>query len=273
MTIGKNIELNFGKKFIFLVFLILLIQPLFSSTLIWSWDENETGINWYRYKTSLDGEYTVLDASVREIETAKKSDILYLSQSRDGIVWSKDSVGIYLKEKKSSNFSLSFSASPYTVSLFSFYNAHSIAGAKDLTTTKYGYSLFSDIKYDFLTNFRLSTSLSYSFGIKSGTVIPGGRNIYNYSIQLGLDWIIKNSSKYKLYVGLSGGVLLITTNNKGDLEEIISFRIGLERSLTEHLSLLLESRLNFSNLNATDPLYNSNTYRIEPIIVGLNYNF
>lgn len=273
MAIGKNLELNFAKKFIFLVFLFLFIQPLFSSTLIWSWDENETGINWYRYKTSLDSEYTIISANLREIETNKETSTLYLSQSRDGIVWSKDSVGIYLKEKKSSKLSFSFSVSPYTISLFSFYNAHSIANAKDLTTTKYGYTLFSNIKYSFLSNFRLTASLGYSFGIKSGTVIPGGRNIYNYSIQLGLDWIIKNSSKYKLYLGLSGGVVLITNNNKGDLEEIISFRVGLERSLTEHLSLLLESSLNFSNLNATDSLYKSNTYRIEPIIVGLNYNF
>lgn len=273
LAIGENLELTFGKKFVLLIFLVLIIQPLFSSTLIWSWDENETGINWYRYKTSIDSEYTLIDSKVREIEIDKEYNKLYLSQSRDGIVWSKDSVGVYLREKNSSKFSLSFYASPYTVSLFSFYNAHSIASAKDLTITKYGYTLSFATKYDLSNSFRLASLVSYSFAIKNGTVIPGARDIYNYSLQLGIDWIIKNNSKYKLYTGLGGGVVLITNNNKGDLEEIITFRIGLERSVTEHLSLLFESSVNYSNLDAADPLYKSNTYRIEPINIGLNYKF
>lgn len=95
-------RLEAGKKRVLLLCLLFLftLANLFSSELSWSWTKTDDAVKYFRYKTDIDGEWTVVESSITCVTTSGSTENLYLEASYDGLTWSGTAVGTYPFEMK-----------------------------------------------------------------------------------------------------------------------------------------------------------------------------
>lgn len=96
----KNIPGVATKRIVLLCLLLFTLIPLFSSSLNWIWENSDENIKYYRYKTALEDEWTIVDSSITSVTTDSSSKNLYLQASFDGVNWSDTSVGTWREKNE-----------------------------------------------------------------------------------------------------------------------------------------------------------------------------
>ncbi len=85
---------------LFCLLFLFTFTPLFSSSLEWHWSTDDTAIKYYRYRTSNNDDWTVLDSTTTKLVTDDTVKTIELQASYDGMVWSGSSIGTYSKTKE-----------------------------------------------------------------------------------------------------------------------------------------------------------------------------
>ncbi len=94
------------------LFLVVTLSSLFSTPLLWSWDNSDNTINYYRWQLGGedDDKWTVVDKTTNNITLDSDNTTLYLQASYDGINWSGSTAGTYteVEEEKTNSKDIGF---------------------------------------------------------------------------------------------------------------------------------------------------------------------
>ena len=275
---GQNLSmLNFSSftKRMLTAALILLFTSfsLFSTAISWTWTTPDSSIRYYRYQ--LNGEkdegWTVIDAAEgKAVIHSSGRNILHIQSSYDGNIWSESTVTTYTKPL---GISLRINSSPYTLAAYSFYNGHSIEGAKDTLRSVYGCSFDMEADFTIYDKVRLYPEAGYTLSVKEETVIPGERNVHYVRLGGGLDLTLSLTDRISVYLGYAAGALFHINNNKANVTPYCSARLGMEYILTGHLTLGAFTRADLAYSNTRNRLTDSVTVLFNPVSVSLSYMF
>lgn len=100
--------ISYKRIVLLLLFLVVTLSSLFSTPLLWSWDNSDNTINYYRWQLGGedDDKWTVVDKTTNSVTLDSNNTTLYLQASYDGIHWSGSTTGTYTEveeEKNNSN--------------------------------------------------------------------------------------------------------------------------------------------------------------------------
>ncbi len=255
--------------------LILLFTsfPLFSSAVSWTWTTPDSAIRYYRYQLNgeKDDRWTVIDSTEgKAVIHSSGRNVLHIQSSYDGNIWSESTVTAYTKPLA---ISLRINSSPYTYTYCSFYNGHSIEGAKDTLRSAYGCSFSIEADFTIEDKVRLYTEAGYALSMKEETVIPGERDVHYVRLGGGLDLTLSITDRISMYLGYGAGALFHINNNKANVTAICSARLGMDYILTAHLTAGAFARVNLAYSDTKNRLTDSMTVLFTPLSVSLSYMF
>ena len=246
---------------------------LFSTAISWAWTTPDSSIRYYRYQLNgeKDDRWTVIDGGEgKAVIRSSGRNVLHIQSSYDGNVWSESTVTTYTKPL---SISLRINSSPYILAAYSFYNGHSIEGAKDRLRSVYGCSFGVEADFTIYDAVRLYQDSEYTLSVKEDTVIPGERNVHYVKLGGGLDLTASVTNRISVYVGYAAGALFHINNNKANVTAYCSARLGMEYILTGHLTAGAFTRADLAYSNTRNRLTDSVTVLFNPVSVSLSYMF
>ena len=225
------------------------------------------------------GEWKTSSADVFSAKTpvkVGKLNIFEIYATLNGVNSESEFFGILpvaKEESRDDHFSLRFTATPYSLAAFDFYNGHVIENATYMTKTKYGLSLDLDLGYIMSDVVRPYFGLGYSVERKDATIIPNAFNVYYAKGLCGLDINLMRKNGFTLSAGAFGGLMMHVNNNKFNISSILGARIDFSYAINDSISVSIGTKASASHLPAAEPLLNSITYLIDPLTLSVEARF
>ncbi len=268
-------RLSVKKKGILSVFLFLFFAsvPLFSSEIAWSWNNPGESVGYYRYQLNGEKEtaWTVIDGSIESVILPSSGrNILHIQASCDGVLWSESAVTSYTKDLA---FSLRTTFAPYGYTYYSFYNGHSIPGARDTMDSVYGLTASIEADFTIMGKVRIYPEAGYSLTLKRETIIPGESSVHYIKAGLGIDLTLPVTDRIELYTGYAAGALFHINNRKANVTAYAAVRLGFDYIMNGHLTLGAFTRVDLAYSYTKNRLTDSITILTEPISLSLSYMF
>ena len=204
---------------------------------------------------------------------SQNGDVINVQSSIDGVNWSPSGNNIYIKEKSSLPFEIRFNLTPYNLDIYDFYNGHEAIGSRTVSSSLYGFNFDLELDWNFASAFRFYPEFSYALGVKPEPVLPNAKIISYLKLGAGFEYLLQLSQPDILTFGLFGGALTSINNKKISITPYFGARLGYQRVLTEHLTLSAFTRVSLSFYKTNEALYDSLTIFLEPVCVGISYNF
>ena len=243
-----------------------------------SWN-NRDDYTYLRYQrdSEIEDNWTVIDGGEESIVLPYHEGLntYYIQSSFDGVNWSESASSTYTYEKKSVEIPLSLrvNLAPYSAAVYYFYNGHYIDNAKTLMGTVYGTSESIELDWTPFSFLRIYPEAGYAYEMKIQTVIPKRQDMHYIKLGGGVDFLIPLTEKSDIYLGALGGAMWHVNNSKYSIAPYFGARLGLDVSVSSHLTLGSYMRVCASFLNTSEYLYNSVTLLIDPLSLSLSYVF
>ncbi len=173
--------------------------------------------------------------------------------------------------------SFSLYVSPYTYSIFDFYNARTALSNAGLTigdefSSKYGFGFMGGYNWNFMENLSVGIETGYMHvypkrsALEHNTVYHHIPVLAKFSFNIGGEHL-------GFIAGVGAGIDIASLSGNTGCYFMASLDLGMSYRFAENWSLMLRSMATLSLQNVpSDPIYSSMTYMIHPVSVGISFH-
>lgn len=242
----------------------------------WSWDREEADSFSYRLNG---GEWNILDGRensivIKNLKTGK-FNLFEIYSTKNGVDTEIRAHGVVAKTERTYSYpgSLRLSLVPYSLTIYDFYNGHHIPHAKYLTYSHYSLNADADFGFYFLNRMRISLGSGYSFTRKKETIIPNAFDVHYIKAYCGLDVITVNKGNFTTSFGAFGGLMMHINAKKYNISSYFGARLDFSYALNNHIVLSAGTKFSAAHLPFNEPLMNSISYFIDPVVISTEVRF
>ncbi|MBO5770257.1 MAG: hypothetical protein J6R23_03290 [Spirochaetales bacterium] len=257
--------------------LVFVSNNDFEYSVVWSWDLPDSP-DGFSYRLN-GGEWNTVEGEERSVVTNSleldKFNLFEIYATKNGVDTDISTHGIIAKKDNRYNYpgSLRLSLAPYTLTIYDFYNGHHIPSAKYLTYSKYGLNVDSDFGFYFFNRLRLSLGTGYSLILKRESVIPNAFDVHYVKAYSGLDIAAIKRGSFSASVGAFGGIMMHINAKRYNISSYFGARLDFSYALNNHIVLSAGTKFSAAHLPSSEPLMNSISYFIDPVVISAEVRF